>query len=511
MPTKKKNQSIALDVPNLSAPRTSSASLNVIFADVHGPVLGKDQPSANLSLLYLGGYLREYAPNVEMRYISQKPPLEHHFRLIAELNADIYAVSFTSFSAEVAFDMIRQIKSRFPNVTVVIGGPHVSTHAEQALHMSGADICVIGEGEVTFFEIVDQYHNLASALPGINGVAYLENGLLKRTPARSLIENLDLIPFPSRDLLNQDDFTGTSYSKGFPNTEVIITRGCPLRCVFCANPVYRVEGGPLFRSRSPDQVAEEVEQLYKAGYREIYFHSDELNVRLGWSIDLCKALAELKHPDLFFQCNMRVVPVNEELAYWMKRANFWLVRVGIESANMRVLEGIKKRMSLKKIERACQLWSDQGIHVFAFLMMFNAWEENGRLEYETPKEVRNTIRYVYRLWLQGRLKYVSWQFAVPTPGAELYDIMVRHQKIDPWYLPDHQWQPYDYLDGLTRGTFNRTYRKVLLQEAVMAAAAGNIEWRNWRMITNNIKTMLFGQKTKVEYPKPLARLPTDIS
>ena len=469
--------------------------VNIILADVHGPVLGKDQPSANLSLLYLAGYAREHLPHVNLEYISQKPALDYHLQRIESSCADIYAVSFTSYSANTAFEMIRIIKNRFPNLVVVIGGPHVITHGEQALRESGADVCVLGEGEATFVEIIGNIRNLVPALSGIDGVAYLENGHYHVTAPRALIEDLNSIPFPPRELVNQSDFVGTSYSKASPNTEVIVTRGCPLRCTFCANPVYRIEGGPLFRARSPQNIAEEVEQLYQMGFREIYFHSDELNVRLGWSIDLCKALAALGHKDLYFQCNMRVVPINEELVRWMKKANFWMVRVGIESANMRVLKGIRKRMSLEKIERACELWSSQGIKVFAFLMMFNAWEEDGKLVHETPAEVENTIAYVYRLWRKRCLHYTSWTFAIPVPGAELYDILVRHKKIDKHYLPNDDWQAHEFLDGLDKRSFNAVYKKALRQQALLALCSGDVEWGNWRLILKNVRTMLFGVTT----------------
>lgn len=465
----------------------------VILADVHGPVLGKDQPSPNLSLLYLAGYLQQHSPQVKLKYISQKPPAEYHLQSIETFQADIYAVSFTSYSASLAFKMIRQVKLHYPSIIVVIGGPHVMTHAEQAMRSSGADICVIGEGEVSFNQIVNSYRDLPQALPGIKGIAYISNGVFKRTGVRALIEDIDTIPFPARHLITQSDFAGTSYSKGRPNTEVIITRGCPLRCTFCANPVYRIEGGPLFRARSPESIAVEVEQLYQMGYREIYFHSDELNVRLGWSIELCKVLANLGHKDLYFQCNMRVVPMNKELAYWMKRANFWLVRVGIESANGRVLSGIRKRMSLAKTERACQLWSEQGIKVFAFLMMFNGWEQEGSLEHETVAEVRQTIRFVYRLWRKRYVNYASWTMAIPVPGAELYDLYVKFGIIDSNYLPDGDWKPYDHIDGLSRVEFNAVYKAALRQEAMMALVAGNIEWRNWRMIAKNAWVMLAGK------------------
>ena len=469
--------------------------MNIILADVHGPVLGKDQPSANLSLLYLAAYLGQHVPYVKTKYISQKPSLEYHLNLISGFSADIYAISFTSFSAEKAFEMIKLVKERFPKILVVIGGPHVMTHSEQALRRSGADICVIGEGEETFSEIVRRFNELPSALSSIRGISYIENNNYMQTASRDFISDIDSIPFPDRSLINQEEFTGVSYSRGFPNTEVVITRGCPLRCVFCANPVYRLEGAPLFRARSPNSIAEEVDQLYQKGYREIYFHSDELNVRLGWSIELCKSLAALKHDDLYFQCNMRVVPMNEELAYWMKKANFWLVRVGIESANERVLKGIKKRMSLEKTEHACQLWSEQGIKVFAFLMMFNAWEADGVLEYETPDEVRRTIKYIYHLWRSGVINYSSWQFAVPVPGAELYDISVKHGLIDKNYLPDDKWRPYEHYPALSKREFNSIYRKARLQTAIFALTAGNIEWRNWRLIARKTRTMLLGQPT----------------
>ena len=474
--------------------------VTIILADVHGPVLGKDQPSANLSLLYLAGYALEQLPGVNIEYISQKPTLDYHLHRIASTGADIYAVSFTSYSAATAFEMIRIIKREFPKLVVLIGGPHVVTHAEQALRDSGADICVLGEGEVTFVEIIRNFRALPNALSEINGVAYLENNRYQVTGTRALIEDINSLPFPPRHLVNQSDFVGTSYSKASPNTEVIITRGCPLRCTFCANPVYRLEGGPLFRARTPDNIAEEVEQLYQLGYREIYFHSDELNVRLGWSIDLCKALAALGHKDLYFQCNMRVVPINEELALWMKKANFWMVRVGIESANIRVLKGIRKRMSLEKIERACELWSNQGIKVFAFLMMFNAWEEDGKLVHETPEEVEKTIAYVYRLWRKRYLHYTSWTFAIPVPGAELYDILVKHKKIDKHYLPNDDWQAHEYLDGLSKRDFNAVYKKALRQQAILALAAGGVEWGNWRLILKNIRTMLFGIAAPIELP-----------
>ena len=468
--------------------------MKVILADSHGRVMGKDQTSANLSLLYLGSYLRSKMPDTELAYIAQVHTDQYHLDMIEKMKPDFYAVSFTSFSALVTYSLIRRIKQEFPSVIVVCGGPHVITHSKEVLEMSGADVCVVGEGEITFHEIVQNRHRLREALPSIDGVAFFnDEKKYTRTKERALIDDLDTIPFPLRDLVNDDDFCGLTYSKARPNTEMIVTRGCPLRCVFCANPVFRLKNGPLFRSRSPQNIAKEAEELYQRGYREIYIHSDELNVDLKWSIDVCKALAALGHKDLYFQCNLRVIPMSEEFAYWLKKANFWMVRVGIESANDRVLKGVKKRMSFEKTERSCKMLTDNGIKVFAFLMMFNFWEEKGVLQHETPEEVRNTIRQMYRLWREKKLSYVSWAYACPVQGSEFYDIAKRHKMIDDTYFPNDTWNSFDYLTNVDKKDFNSLYAKARRQQAIMAFTSGNFEWRNWRGIARKALTALRGR------------------
>ena len=128
--------------------------MHIILADNHGQVLGKDQASPNVSLLYLGSYLRSQVPDVELTYIAQKHNPEYHLKMIRTLQPAFYAVSFTSFSARKTFELLRTIKDLFPWLKVICGGPHAMSHSEQILRESGADVCVIGEGEVTFSDLV---------------------------------------------------------------------------------------------------------------------------------------------------------------------------------------------------------------------------------------------------------------------------------------------------------------------------------------------------------------------
>lgn len=468
--------------------------MKIILADSHGPVMGKDQTSANLSLLYLGSYLRQKANfSVDLKYIPQAKSDQFHLDLIRDFQPEIYAVSFTSFSALVTYELVNKIRKSFPGVFIVCGGPHAIHASKEILTKSAVDICVIGEGEDTFFEIASNFDKIHEAKVNIKGVSYLDSGIYKRTATRPLIDDINTIAFPLRDLVNDSDFCGLTYSKARPNTEMVVTRGCPLRCVFCANPVFRLENGPLYRARSPENIAQEAEELYQRGYREIYIHSDELNVKLDWSIEVCKALAALGHDDLFFQCNMRVVPMSTDLAYWMKKANFWLVRIGIETTSDRVLTGIKKKMSFAKTERACRILSAQGIKIFGFTMLFNYWEESGKVQHETLGEVKQTIKDMYKLWRKGFINYTSWQFACPVHGSEFYDIALKHGMIDENFYPGDTWNTFDHLKGVSKKDFNRVYASARRQQAIMALTSGNFEWRNYKGIMRKAMTMLRGQ------------------
>ena len=484
-------------IPRRSCYCPSFVRIDIILADTHGPILGKAQATPNLSLLYLAAYAKKFRSDITFHYIPQKRGWSRHLEMIEAVKPTIYAISFTSYGAPIAFKMMREIKARYPAIIVIAGGPHVTAFPREVLEKTGCDVCVIGEGEVTFLELINSVDQIPERPPPSPGNRVPEGRRVQFRPRPGTWSTTSIpFPFPDRSLIDQADFVGIQYSLARPNTEMIITRGCPLRCVFCANPVFRLRNGPTFRCRSPQQVAEEAESLYQAGYREIYLHSDELNVDLTWSIEVCKALAALGHPDLFFQCNLRVVPMNEELAYWLKKANFWMVKFGIESASDRVLRGIKKMMSKEKTIRACQLAADAGIKVYGFFMLYQIWEEDGKLQHETPEEVRASIDFARQLWKRGILHYTTWASAVPVQGAELYDIARRHGMVDADFYPSEEWDIFEHLPEISKKTYNQHFAASRRLQAMMALRGGHIEWRNWRGISHKLLTMVRGKYHK---------------
>jgi radical SAM superfamily enzyme YgiQ (UPF0313 family) len=244
---------------------------------------------------------------------------------------------------------------------------------------------------------------------------------------------LDEIPFPAWDLIDFREYIGRRKYRGFPSTSIQASRGCPYDCTFCSNPVWKLQK-PWVRKRSPANIAEEVEQLYRRGIREVYLQSDEMNPDLKWCIAVFDALADLGHKDLYFQCNLKARPVTEELAEAMARANCWLVHLGIESASQRVLDGIGKHITMADVRRTCRLLSRRGIKIFAFFMLYQAWERDGGLCVETTAEVLQSLAALVSLRVRRLIHYMSWTFATPIPGSELYQIARRHELIEdrPW-------------------------------------------------------------------------------
>ena len=464
--------------------------MKVVLADTHGPILGKDQPAPNLSLLYLASWVRARRADVEFRYLPQRCTFGEHIATIRDWQPDVYALSFTSYGMPLAYELLTSVKQQFPSVKVVCGGAHASAVPAHVLNNTLADVVVVGEGEQTFLELLNCHDGWPRGLSTIPGIAYREHSHIRQTAERALIEDLDTVPVPARDLTDQRDYVGVSFSRGKPNTEMIITRGCPYRCTFCANPVFRGTG-PRYRKRSPESIAEEVESLYQAGYREVFFHSDELNVQHAWCVEVCQALASLKHPDLFFQTNLRVSPLSDEFAYWLRQANFWLVRLGIESANMRVLTGIKKRMSLEQTERACELLAKHGIKVWGYFLLFQFWEEDGVLQRESADDVRNSLRFAYKLWKAGNLHYTSWTPAIPVQGAEFYNLALRRGMITSDYYPsDKNWDPRPFLPEVSNTEYRMLLARARWLQGRMALAGGAIEWRNWRAILYRARPLM---------------------
>lgn len=389
-------------------------------------------------VLYLAGYLRESVKDVEIRVTDGL--VEGVFGTLKkakQFSPDIVGISSTTANSTGAYQFSHLVRKELPDTLIVMGGTHATSMPMDVLKRSAIDLVIIGEGELVFTEIVKKYAKVKSRdakhYAGIKGLAYLEKGVLKQTGLMPLIQNIDDIPFPARDLIDMSPYKGWVLAKKQPETNIFSTRGCPFNCTFCSNPVWKVQK-PWIRLRSPGNIMDEVEEMRdKFGFREYFDQSDEMNSSVKWAIRVAQEKVNRKI-DMPWKAQMRADLVTEELAKNLAKSNLWYVHLGIESGNESVLKGIGKNITLEQVIRACRLLKKYNIKVAGLFMLFNIWEENGRLVYEGLQETRNTLKFAKKLLKNKLVDYISWTQTTPYPGSRLWDIAVRHNIIKPEYM-----------------------------------------------------------------------------
>lgn len=392
-----------------------------------------EETAPPLGILYLAGYLRKHIPGLDIRAIDG--PRTGYAETLAQVSAfepQVLCVSYYVVSALGAYKMINTLKQNNPDLLCIVGGHHVTALPGEALTRSAADIEVYGEGEETLTEIIKAYMNsrrlAAVNLGRIEGIGYLKNNTVQRTPERPFIDDLDTIPFPARDLIDMNAYTGWYITKQAPQARMIFARGCPYHCTFCSNKVWKRRGSGV-RIRSARNIVDELEMLKNEyGVKEFFDDGDEFNNNVPRALEICKEIKR-RNLGMTWKCQLRCNNLPEALVRAMAEAGCWFVHLGIESGNQRTLDGIKKQITLSQAENACQLLKKYGIKTLGLFMLFNVWEENHKLCHEGVKETNNTLIFANRLLHRGLLTLISSAQTQPYPGSELYDIAIRHDLI----------------------------------------------------------------------------------
>ncbi|MFA6078122.1 MAG: radical SAM protein [Candidatus Omnitrophota bacterium] len=321
---------------------------------------------------------------------------------------DVVGIPCFTNTARYTFNTADLVKKALPGAFVVLGGVHATVLPEKSLEeCSGADVIVIGEGEVTFSELLDWKSGKINSLENIDGIMYRGGKAYKRTKPRQLIQDLDSIPMASYDLLKMEKYLPhpTQY-KRLPSFPILASRGCPFLCTFCS--ASKVHGRKL-RLRGLDSVFQEIDYLIKEyGAKGLYIQDSSFINSRRYVVEFCERLLRDKY-DLSWMCNSRVDQIDLELARLMKKAGCWQVTFGIESANDSSLKLIKKHQSKEDIIKGVDAAKKAGLNIMACYIL--------GLPGETAAEVENTIDLARTLASHTALFFLP----VPYPGTELLE------------------------------------------------------------------------------------------
>ncbi|MBL6970661.1 MAG: cobalamin-dependent protein [Desulfobacterales bacterium] len=373
----------------------------------------------HLGLLMLGAVLREMGHKVRIIDASaQGLSYEQTLAKAKRFEPDIVALTAVTPSLLKTVKLAEMMKKALPTVPVVIGGPHFTAVPEQTLlDYPVFDYGVFGEGEATLKELVEALSAGRSPME-IAGVVFREKGRVIFCASRPVIKDLDSLPFPAWDLL--DEFPGHYHPalfkyKKLPSTHIISARGCPNKCIFCDTSVFSRQ----VRFHSAEYVLEMIGWLVKNfGLREIILEDDQFLINKGRVAEICEGLLKANW-GISWCCSGRVNSVNDiELLKLMKRSGCWQINYGIESGSQEILDFAKKGTTIAQIVNAVRLTNEAGILSKGYFIF--------GLPRETEQSMRNTINFAKSIPLND----MSIFTLTPFPGSEMFDIAEQHGTVE---------------------------------------------------------------------------------
>ena len=404
-----------------------------------------------LNLMYLASSLEkeDYKVKIVDDDLEQKG-YENVSKQAEKLNPQLIGVTATTSTIKSALKYLDLIKKVLPDSLTVIGGPHTTFMPYETLKdTENLDVVVIGEGEETMVDLTNLTTQNHENIDDVKGIVYrdLKDGKLKTTQNRPLIKDLDKLPFPARHLVPFESYGVSQEQTG----GIITSRGCVYNCNYCSSSLIM---GKKFRSRSPTNVVDEIEELIdKYHINDIGFMDDTFMLNKQRASDIADEI-KARDLDLTFVASSRVDRVDKKLLKNLKSSGLRTIYYGVESGSQRVLDLMKKGITLKNVEDAVSMAKDVNLEVLtSFILGYPG---------ETEEDMNTTIDFSTKL----NSDYCQYSILTPFPGTPIYKDLLEKNLID-----NEEWDRYTVLKpilkyseiGLNKNMVERKLAKAYLK------------------------------------------------
>ncbi|MFC1485634.1 B12-binding domain-containing radical SAM protein [Candidatus Latescibacterota bacterium] len=317
------------------------------------------------------------------------------------------------------------------DIPIVWGGIHPTLLPGQTLEHEDIDIVVQGEGEETFFELV-QVLERGTPLDTVQGIWYKEDGQIKSTGSRPRVD-LNEQPPLSYHLVDMKKYLISVF--GVDHISFETSRGCPFRCGYCYNTtVYKSN----WLGMSTDEVVRRVKRLVEEyGIKGILFSDDNFFGNKRRAIEIIKKIKD-ENPGILISkidahSSMLSKLTDEELTL-LKESGCRMLMMGIESGSPRILELMNKKMNIPDLISFNKRLINYGIMPHYFFMM--------GFPTETLDDISQTLSLKNRLSADNPGAVPRFNIFTPFPGTPLFDISVREGLKVPDRLED--WVSFNY-------------------------------------------------------------------
>jgi anaerobic magnesium-protoporphyrin IX monomethyl ester cyclase len=405
------------------------------------------QPYAPLGTLYAAALMRENGYGISLfdSMFAKDPDIvavelekyQPDFFVIYDDGFNYLTKMCLTNMREAAFRMIGLAKAR--GCAVIISSSDSTDHYQQYLD-KGADFVLLGEAEITLLELLNAQQDQRDHIH-IQGLAFKRNDAIVKTAARSVIRDLDALPFPAWDIVDLEPYRKMwMKSAGYFSMNMGTTRGCPFKCNWCAKPIY----GNRYNSRSPQNVVTELKMLkerYK--FEHIWFCDDIFGLKPGWVNEFAD-LIKAEGLTFKFKIQSRAdLLVQENYIEALARAgcdNAWM---GAESGSQKILDAMDKGTTVEQIYEATRMLKKHKIKPSFFIQF-------GYLG-ETREDIKKTIDLINELLPSE----IGISVSYPLPGTKFFE------KVKGELKEKSNWTDSDELKLMFKNTYPAAFYKQL--------------------------------------------------
>jgi radical SAM superfamily enzyme YgiQ (UPF0313 family) len=416
------------------------------------PHADSDELIPPFGLGYLAAAIRKNHEVKILDGIKEKLTPDGLAEFLKKERPDVVGIQIFTFQILTAKKYLDIIKKILPNAKIILGGPHPSCAPETLFdYFPQADFGFVGEAEISLSKLLD-----SSSLPEIPGLIW-RDGEKTRINPQIFIDDLDILGMPAWDLIRPDTYPNAPHGgffKNYPVAPIIITRGCPFSCTYCAG---HLVSGRKIRSRSVGNVIEEIKLLYnKYGIREIHIEDDNFTFNKELVRDFCRELKQ-NGLNISWTCpnGVRLDTLTKDLLLTMKDVGLYSLSVGVESGSERILKDMKKGLTKETIKEKINLIRDCGLDVSGFFII--------GYPTETKSDIMETIDFALEL----DLKRAGFFVFKPFPGTEITNDLIKRGELKK--MSDEDWAKFVLADavyappGFTREEIKKLRKQALFR------------------------------------------------
>lgn len=370
------------------------------------------------------GHIVKYTDCVEQKW------KQYAFeRFLTKNNSDSFCIWSVNLGIQNDLLAHQLIRKYHPKAFIIFMGPAPTFSAEIFIRDNHTFV-IRGEPEISTAELVNAL-NIHSSLGEIKGISYKKENTIVHNMGGILLNDLDLLPFPARHLINKSYYHNPKLHIS-PYTAVISSRNCPYKCIYCVPTSLSFarelefkrnkNKKPPIAKRSVENLLDEFKLLHQQGYKGIAFMDDNFIWGEERTQEICKGLIKY---NFVWGCQTRADSITENIAKLLGESNCKYVDLGIESFDQRILDYIKKGLTAEQAEKAILLLKKYNVPVKLNILLGAA-----------PFETRDTIKATYKKIKQLKVDQVMFSLATPFPGTEFYNIC----KTNGWLI-DGEYTP----------------------------------------------------------------------